>query len=173
MAGCDFTSALAQLLTNPVLRETFLSNPEMAADLINVSTAERALFISLSAEQLKRQAQLLITKRMRAVFEQLPITVKCLGADAAKCFFEYATQYWPNTYNRHYLDAMQFCQYLSKHKLPCNQSEYNRSRFRYTGRCLRFCLTKDAKMNGKARWVLQVLYQLRGKQAEWHFYFKV
>jgi len=173
MAGMDFTSALAQLLTKPALRETFLSDPEMAADLINLRAADRTLFVSLPTAQLQRQAQLLITKRMRAVFEQVPITVKSLGADAAGYFHEYATQYWPHTYNRHHVDAMHFCQYLYEHKLPCNQSEYNRSRFRCTGQRLRFCLAKDAMMNGKARWALQVLYQSKGKQAEWYFYFKV
>ena len=168
----DFTSALAQLLVNPALCETFVTNPDAAADLLNLSPAERTLFVTLSATQLKRQAQLLISKRMRAAFEQLPLTVKSLGVDSASYFKEYAQAHWPNTYRRHNEDALHFCQFLCKHGLVYNQSEYNRIRFRCTGQRLRVCLAKDTMVNGKLSLALQVLYRTKTGQGEWRIYFK-
>lgn len=172
MEQCDFTSALAQVLTKPGLLETFLADPETAADLINMIPGDRALFVSMPCEQIRRQAQLLVTKRMRAVFEQMPLTIKSLGPAAAERFHSFASHSWPQGHRRHSIDALRFCLYLRQHKLPCNQSEYNRIHFHCTGKRVRVCLARDAVVNGNMRYALQVLFRLRGQRAEWRLYLK-
>ena len=168
----DFVSALAQLLFNPALRKTFLANPATAAELLNLADEARPMFLSLSPQQVEHQAQLLITKRMRETFQQLPVTVKCLGPSVVATFTEYATQYWPQTHRRHSDDALQFCQFLYTRQLPFNQSEYNRCRFRSDSKRLQVCLAKDAVVNGRLHLALQVLYRRKGYQGEWRIYFK-
>lgn len=168
-----FTSALAQLLANPVLRDTFVANPDTAADLLQIAPADRPLFVSLPATQIKRQAQLLITKRMRATFEQLPITVKYLGAESSLYFCDYATRYWPDTYRRHKEDALRFCQFLVGQKLPINQSEYNRVRFHCSGSRWRVYLAKDVMINGQSHLALQILLHIKGRHNELRIYFKI
>jgi len=168
----DFTSALAQLLVNPALRDTFSSSPQAAADLLNLNGADRSLFVALQADQIERQAQLLITKRMRETFVLLPLTVKALGATAAAHFSEYATGYWPEGHRRHSLDALNFGEFLRSRQLPLNKSEYNRVRFGNKHRGVRVCFVKDALINGERRHAMQILYRFNSYQGEWRIYFK-
>ena len=168
----DFVSALAQLLVNPALRDTFSSNPQTAADLINITGADRQMFVSLPVAQIERQARLLITKRMREAFVMLPLTVKALGSSAAAYFSEYAAEYWPDTYRRHAMDALSFCNFLRSRKLACNQSEYNRVRFKNETKWFRICIVKDAMTKGKRHYALQVLYCRKSYYGEWRIYFK-
>lgn len=167
----DFTAALAQLLTNPALRETFLSNHDTAADMVNLLPTERPRFVSLLALQVNRQTQLLINRRMRAVFEQLPATVRFQGGVSAKYFTAYANGYRPHTYRRHSEDALHFCQFLRTRRLPYNQSEYNRVRFQCNRTRLRVCLAKDAMFNGKLHFALQIFFRVQGKLRERRIYF--
>jgi hypothetical protein len=172
LLASDFTSALAQLLVNPALRNTFSSNPRTAADLLNVVDSDRSMFVSLCVAQIERQAGLLITKRMRETFLLLPLTAKVLGSKAAAYFSEYAVEYWPDTHRRHATDALNFCQYLRRRRLPFNQSEYNRVRFNNARQRFRVCFVKDALIDGKRHYAFQVLYRLSRYQGEWRIYFK-
>lgn len=172
MAETDFVSALSQLLVNPALRESFFNHPETVADRLNISDSERAMFISLPPEQIKHQAQLLITKRMRETFTQIPLTVKWLGESAAAAFREYAIQYWPDTHRRHSIDVFHFLLYLRERQLPFNKSEYNRIRFKCARKRLQICFVKDAMLNGRLHAVLQVIYRMKNDLCEWRIYFK-
>jgi hypothetical protein len=167
----DFVTALAQLLVNPRLQETFSRDPQAAADLLTIANEDRDLLVSLSPAQLERQARLLITKRMRETFGFLPLTVKALGENAAAYFRDYAQGYWPATHRRHTVDALGFCKFLREHRLPCNQSEYNRVYFNNKPSRMRICFAKDALINGRRRCALQLLYRLKGRHGEWCVYF--
>jgi hypothetical protein len=172
MTTTDFVSALAQILVNPALRETFIANPHTAAEILNLSGDARSLFLALSPEQVSHQAQLLINKRMRETFLQLPVTIKGLGPTAAAHFAEYATHNWPTSSRRHSEDALRFCQFLGTRQLTYNHSEYNRCRFKCAGKRLQFFLATDAWVNGRLHFAVQICYRRKGQAAEWRFYFK-
>lgn len=172
LAANDFITALARLLANPALRKTFRSNPRKAADLLNLTGADKSMFVALSATQLERQARLLINKRMREVFTVLPLTVQGLGANAAAYFSDYAAEFWPDSHRRHTVDAWNFCNYLRDRQLPFNQSERNRVWFHHKRARIGVYFTKDRFINGKARYAVQVFYRHKDRQGEWRVYLK-
>jgi len=168
----DFITALGQLLSNPALQTSFAANPHGVADLLNVDNKDRALFTSLSPQQVNTQAKLLITKRMREVYKYLPMTFKVLGKDVAEQFFSYAINYWPSSIQRHQEDAYQFCRHLKQHRISYNQSEFNRIRFIHSRKYLGISIAKDALVRGKKYPVVQLFYKRKETCGECRLFLK-
>jgi hypothetical protein len=168
----DFVTALGQLLSNPALQTSFAENPHAVAELLNVENKDRALFTSLSPQQIHTQAKLLVTKRMREVYKFLPVTFKILGNDVTELFSQYAITYWPNTYRRHQDDAYQFCRYLKQHRIEYNHSEFNRIQFIHSQHFLGLSIARDAFVKGGKVRALQLFYKRKETPGEWRLFLK-
>ena len=82
MSTPDLTWGLAQLLSNPRLRDLFARDADEAARRLGLVGTDTAAFRAMSAHQVNAQAQALIDKRFREVAKLLPRTMARLGADA-------------------------------------------------------------------------------------------
>jgi hypothetical protein len=163
----DLTTVLGRLLADPALRAELRRDPGAVARLLD---ADAAALRELYLEDLERQAETLLDKRFHEVEKLLPQTVAQLGARAAEAFREHALGYWPEGCWRHAEDAAAFGRFLEERKLPRSESELNRLHFAMgTGRLsLRFAA--DARVGGRPRRALQLLYRRRGAVRSLAFY---
>lgn len=172
MIHTDFVTALGQLLSSPALRASFAANPHGVADMLDVDNKDRALFTSLSPQQVNTQAELLITKRMHEVHKFLPQTFRILGNDGTDLFYNHAINYWPNSYRRHHEDAYQFCQYLKQNRISLDQGEFNKIRFILSRKHLGLSVARDALIDGKKYPVVQLFYKYKETYGEWRLFLK-
>lgn len=172
MKPINFVTALAQLLSQPELQTRFAQDPDQVANQLNITDDHRAMFITLSPEQVTAQATLLIMKRRKEVQKYLPHTITLLGKDFETCFQSYATAHWPHNYRRHPEDAYQFCQYLKSHRYSVNQSEFNRLVFLKSDHRFRLSWANDAPIKGHHFFAIQCFYRYKGAYGQWRLYLK-
>ena len=113
----DFVTALARLLSDPSLRLQFCEEPEHVARQIGVAQEDWHSFVSISPEQLNRQAETLLNKRWHEVRRLVPKTIEMLGSEAVDLFRFYATKEWPQGHRRHSVDAHRFLRFLISNEI--------------------------------------------------------
>ena len=154
------TKALARLLSDRGLRESFHRDRAEVARRLGVSNGHLSTFLSIDEAGLAVQAETILKKRFHEVAKLLPHTVGQLGWKAKTHFWTYAESYWPSEYRRHLDDAVHFCRFLLD--FPASyvyRSELNRLRFALEGRRLAVHAVSDLIVAGKPRRAIQVLYR--------------
>lgn len=118
--GIGFNSALARLLREGPLRDTFRNDPDgVLAGMSLASPRDREALRALRYEDLEVQADILLRKRFDGVKRIVPRTCEAAGWHG---FREYARACWPETPEA---DAAEFCEHAGR-PVPV---ERNRARF--------------------------------------------
>ncbi len=151
MPSPKFATVLARLLAHPELRAAFRRDPAAIA----------GEFASLDPEALDRQAELLVEKRRHEVSKLLPRTFQALGPSVKSTFAAHASRFWPEGHRRHLADAVAFGRFLRGHP-ALRRSEWNRVRFELEGGRWALRLVPDARVRGRERAALQVLWRTHG-----------
>ena len=176
MPSTDLTTALARLLTDATLRDTYRQDRRLAAQRLSVGRGDIDAFCSLDPTGLDNQAKTLLKKRFHEASRILPETCSRLGQDARTWFWKYAQTHWPEGHRRHLEDAVCFCDFLidTDNRNVC-QSELNRLRFALEGRRLAVHLVRDLLViGGRRRRAIQILYRSRdGTPRQFAFYLKL
>ena len=115
----DLVTAVGRLLSSIELRDAFEQSPLAVADRLGIAESDRAVFLSLDAQQLNQQAETLIQKRWHEVRRLAPRTIEALGDSAGELFQFYAGRFWPQGHRRHQLDAFRFLQFLAANDIDC------------------------------------------------------
>ena len=158
----DFTTSLTRLLSDRVLRDVYIRDPEEAARILLIDKCALAPFLELDPSGLENQAQLLLNKRFFEVRRMIPATCTVMGAAARSSFLAYAETYWPEGYGRHVQDAVAFCRYLLRRKsVEVNRPELNRLRFVLEARRIRIHLVLSLTIHGRPKRAIQILYRSR------------
>ena len=167
----DFTTALARLLTDPAVRETYKTDRHAVARRLSVRDVDLDAFVSLDVNGVVEQAAGLLRKRFHEVAQLLPSTISQLGPQARTHFFEYAPTRWPTGYRRHLEDAELFCRHLTACDIrSVCPVEWNRMRFFMSRRRWSVHLIRTLMIDGRPRRAIQVLYRARGLPHEWGWY---
>ncbi len=165
MSDRDFTTALARLLTDRSLLESYRVDARETAERLSVRPSDVDAFLSLDAADLEAQAETLVRKRFHEVAGMIPETITGLGGreEARHAFEEYAATRWPGGHRRHLADAVAFCAHLlgQERRTVC-RAEYHRLRFVLCRRRFAIHLVRDLVVDGRARPALQILYGARG-----------
>lgn len=132
MNAHDTVRMLALLLHNRSLRDQLRTNPSAFIASQGLSEEAAQVMTSLDCNQLDRQAEALLRKRRFQVAQIIPQTWHSLGSSAAEQFQNYMEQTtWPETHQKHELDAQHFCEYLQQQKISGYlKSEHNWLNFR-------------------------------------------
>lgn len=155
MPSPEFTPALARLLADPQLRGAFRRDPEGTAGRLGAPELS-----AVDPDALERQAETLVEKRRHEASKLLPRTFETLGPSARRIFADHAARFWPGGSRRHVEDAAAFGRFLRGHPGLC-RSEWNRVRFALEGRRWAIRLVPDARVRGRDRAALQVLWRDR------------
>jgi len=156
----EFTTVLGRLLADPALRAELRGDPDALARRLD---ADPEALRALDAGELERQADTLVDKRFHEVEKLLPATIAGLGDAAARVFGEHAARSWPEGHRRHAEDAAAFGAFLEGRHLPRCRAELNRLRFAMGRKRFSFRFVPDARIGGRARRALQILYRRRGE----------
>ena len=148
----DFTTALARLLSDPVVREAYATDRRRTARRLSVRDADLDAFVSLDVADLMEQAEGLLRKRFHEAKRLLPSTLAQLGPQARAHFHAYATARWPEGHRRHLDDAESFCRYLTERGVSgvC-PAEWNRMRFATSQRRWSVHLIRELRVDGRPR----------------------
>ncbi len=132
----DAVEALARLLSDSTLRERFCETKELVARQLCADESDIGILLSVDPAGLRRQADLLIAKRTRAVFALVPNSL----SGRHKLFVEFAGGHWPEGHRRHDVDAWLFLRELNRIGLRYCLGEYVRlhSRLEPTNSLWRF-----------------------------------
>jgi hypothetical protein len=156
----DFTTALARLLQEGLLRDEFATQPELALKRLNLCEPDRVALLALNAADLEFQAQILLRKRLDAVRHVIPETCQRLREQTWRLFAEYARNFWPKSIPFAAADAYAFCAHLQATQSGIVSAlEWNRLRFAFSQR--RFdahLLRPDAR---QSRTAVQILFRFR------------
>lgn len=171
--GCDFTTALARLLSDRELRRRFTRDRAAAVEELGVSVEDREMVLRLDAEDLEAQARTLLQKRLHEVRRLLPVTFEQLGSAASDLFLSHAAVYWPTGHNRHLTDAVEFGGFLLRNRVhELYLAEYHRARFALTKQRWNLRLIRRYRIHGLRKCALQVLYRARaGRTRQFVLYF--
>ena len=166
MSDRDFTTALARLLTDRSLLESYRVDARETAERLSVRPSDVDAFLSLDAADLEAQAETLVRKRFHEVAGMIPETITGLGGreEARHVFEEYATTRWPAGHRRHLADAVAFCAHLlgQERRTVC-RAEYHRLRFVLCRRRVAMHVVPSEIVDGRPRCALQILYGRRGR----------
>lgn len=105
---------LAQLYTNPSLRERFLVAPCEVSLEKGLSETESQQFAAIVPHELQSFAESLFYKRLREVEKLLPLTSKILGAQFRELFRCFSSEFAAATIKKHFSDALAFAAFLQK-----------------------------------------------------------
>jgi hypothetical protein len=154
----DFCAALARLLSEPSLRETFARDRAGTLDVLQVRAEDRWMFTSLDVDALQAQAETLLEKRRSEARPWIPRTWRRLGLDADALFREYALESWPPGPRRPLIDALSFCRKLRRNgdgrvcRIEDNRLQFVAGRRRWS-----LHMFRTAEVAGRRRTVLQLL----------------
>lgn len=155
----EFTTILGRLLTDPELRRRFRRDPASAARALDADPSSLA---AIDPDGLDLQAETLLEKRLHEVSKLLPRTVAGLGIRGAPAFREYACAHWPEGHRRHAEDAAAFGSFLRERGFPLCRSELNRHLFTMGSASWAIHLVADARVGGRSRRAIQLLFRRRG-----------
>lgn len=170
MNNINLITAIGKLLACKDLRKSFSQDPEALADEIGINEDERQYFIDIDISQLETQAKTLALKRFHEVRKLLPETTCRLGDKAYEYFRVYSEQYWPDSNNRHILDAHSFIKYLKHIKVFVCKDEYNRLIFASKHKKLSVHFLTRVRIRGQLRSAIQVICKISSKRYEWCLY---
>jgi hypothetical protein len=158
----DLTTALGRLLSDVALRSAYLRDRAGTARTMEIRECDIAQFLSLSGDELERQALALVQKRFHEVARLLPRTFNQLGKKAEHLFHEYSTAYWPRGHHRHFEDAVQFRDFLrtNGHR-GLNQAEYNEICAILNCRWLSIHVVRDLWVDGDKHYAVQIFFRDR------------
>jgi len=151
----DFQAALARLLRDGALRDSFVRDRAVAIASLGVNSDDGAALAQLDAEALEFQARVLLRKRFVSLRRFLPTTLARLGDRAWPTFAAFARMHWHGSAAQ---DAAAFCPHLTPGE--ANVREWRRAEFIVSNR--RF----SASILGDAR-AVQVLVRTRAGTREW------
>jgi hypothetical protein len=163
LAGTDFASALALLLSSSELRLRLRMDPAALAAELALDPAVQAQLAGLSLDGLEAQARILLAKRRSEVARIAARSWKRLGAAASASFAEYAESNWPEGHLRHSLDALGFLRWLGLRHLPHSRVELLRLETRLSQRCGRVALVPSSHA-----WQLPGLYIAKRTARGWY-----
>lgn len=146
MSLLEQQSALAKLLTDPELRQRFLSEPDAAGRELGLDEHEIEDAIGVAESGLGTFADSLVWKRLREVEKLLPITKRITGDEFRRLFFEFAPSFNPQTVKKHYEDAVGFSRFIEVQDSPgparaAAKFERTRLTFFNEGRVFAYCLS--------------------------------
>jgi hypothetical protein len=150
-APVDFTSLLARLLSDSVLRREFARDRERTAKKLSVNADIRKALASLDPECLNRQAETLLRKRWFEISQLLPVTCAELSArpEHWALFVEYAETFWPEGHRRHLEDTLAFGRFLSERGVKeLNELEWHRFRFGHSGHLIQISRVRQHLTGG-------------------------
>src|SRR5690242_15626412 len=97
----DLTTVLGALLADRALRISLRRDPAGLARTLQIGEAELQ---GIDPDDLERQAEALVAKRLQEIHNLLPFTMNLLNPRGASLFKEYAPGVWPEGHLRHYRD---------------------------------------------------------------------
>ncbi|WP_417376337.1 hypothetical protein [Gimesia maris] len=158
MNAPDTVRILALLLHNQSLRDQLRTSPSAFIATQGLSDEAAQVMALLDCDQLDRQAEALLSKRRFQVARIIPETWHSLGSTAAAQFQNYMEQTtWPETHQKHELDAQRFCEYLRQQKIPGYlKSEHNWLNFHLHHRWFRIHWVTDLVIGQKRFGGIQV-----------------
>lgn len=116
----DVVTALSKLLVGRSLRDDFARSPEKVAKSLSDDADDIAILRAINVAELQRQAELLISKRLREVTDLVPHSM----SDQSASFKQFTTAVWPNGQYRHWHDALGFLHFLIQKKSRVCLREY-------------------------------------------------
>jgi hypothetical protein len=174
MPASDFTHALARLLSDQRLRQSFKNDAAAMVAKLGLDGADRAAILALDATDLDRQALALVSKRRAEALRLIPSTLRCLGSSRAAELFEgFAETFWPQSHRRHLEDAVAFGAYLERMGEPFDAAELNRLAFRLHQKRVSIRWIDEQLVGGKHRRAVQVLVRPRKRDHDWLLYFGI
>jgi hypothetical protein len=117
----DLVTALARLLSDPVLRRDFARDRETLATELKIRPSDRPVFLQLVSEHLEFQAALLLRKRFEPIQHLIPATLSTLPESGWPLFRQYATTGTGKASASR--DALDFLIFLRTSGLPINRVE--------------------------------------------------
>ena len=105
---------LAELYTDPALRESFIRDRQAVAEAFDLSADEAHQLSQLSTGQVTFFANSLQRKRLNGVAKLLPLTKRALGDRFADLFRQYAVTPLPPGTRKSRADALAFATYVEK-----------------------------------------------------------
>ena len=167
----DFTTALGKLLSDRALRSAFCQDPSGALDQLEIDDTTRSSLLQLDPASLQRQAEGLISKRRSAVAAIISTTWQKNSDDAAELFNHFASESWPSGYQRHRMDALEFCKHLRRLGRPVHRPEFRWLRFELGNAWLRVYLSSDLKIRERRHFGVQFFYRWRNEPCWYAFGF--
>ena len=168
MAGIDFTTALARLLSDGRSRDSFAEDGAAWLDEFAVHGPDRAALLQLATTDLEFQARVLLHKRFEQVQTWLPVTCQRLGAEAWPCFVAYARDRAPRDAC---VEAHGFITYVDEYSPQTSSgSEANRLRFVASPRWLHVVVVDDLLVGRISRRAIQILVRWRDGWREFALY---
>jgi hypothetical protein len=105
----DMQEILVRLMTDPILREQFLANPQPVAAARDWPESVVRSLLSIPPDQLRRHGETLIRKRCGEAMKCLPLTLRVIGPIQFRALFRaHASASWPSGPKRHRDDAVAF-----------------------------------------------------------------
>ncbi len=136
---------LARLYTDAALRRAFLLMPEKVGAENGLNEKEVTEIAEIMPEELNFFAESLFWKRLREVEKFLPLTKKVLAGELTEHFREFSQNFNPQTVNKHFEDALEFCRSLSKSKiseLSKNVAKFEQKKLEFFGGGQRITICK-------------------------------
>ena len=121
--GCDFVTAMSELLRCPIRRTAFSQSPRRLAQEMGLSAQDTDIFCALDPSEIETQALGLLDKRFHEVRQLVPHTMSRLNSEARDLFRYYAANYWPTGHRRHLNDAQSFLAFLEQNQIATDRRD--------------------------------------------------
>lgn len=105
---------LAELYTDPALRERFFAEPQQVGAPYGLTADETHQLGQLPAKQVSFFASSLRRKRLNDVARLLPLTRRALGKTFARLFWRYADTFIPQGVKKQRQDALAFSSFVQR-----------------------------------------------------------
>ncbi len=137
---------LARLYTDAEFRRAFLSEPAKIGAENDLSETEIAEIAGIMPEELNYFADSLFRKRLHEAEKFLPLTQAVLQDDFTEFFREFAQNFNPQIVNKHFEDALGFCDFLQKKQsaqgLAKDAAKFERAKMVFSSRMKNLCIEK-------------------------------
>lgn len=155
---------LACLLRSGALRERYAIDPKGVLAALHIRAEDLPTFAALTPNDLEFQARILLRKRFTEVQELLPQTCAALGDQAWIVFQSYARDHWPSDAGGAAEDALSFhAAAAARFPRRVCDPERNRLRFRNSNSRLRIYGVRDASLNSRCPYGIQILVRFTAR----------